>query len=104
MMRIISNKILRDFYMQPRYSDSKGAISAWYSDTKKADWSAPQDIKNVYANASFVANNRVVFNLGGNKYRLIGAINYDYKIVYVKFIGTHAQYDKVDAATVELRK
>ncbi len=61
MMRIISNKILRDFYTQPKYFDSKGAITAWYSDTKKAEWNAPQDIKNVYANASFVANNRVVF-------------------------------------------
>lgn len=68
--------------------------------TAKATWQSPQDIKDVYAHASFVADNHVVFNIAGNRYRLIAHINHDYQIVYVKFIGTHAEYDLIDPETV----
>lgn len=99
-MRVISKKTLRDFYAQPLHQSSKVALEAWYHDTAKANWSSPQDIKNVYRNVSFVANDRVIFNICGNKYRLVVAINYNFKLVFIKFIGTHKQYDKIDAATV----
>ncbi|MEK8088721.1 type II toxin-antitoxin system HigB family toxin [Thermithiobacillus plumbiphilus] len=66
----------------------------------KADWKTPADVKADYRNASIIANNRVVFNIKGNDYRLIAAINYDVGVIWIKFIGTHAEYDRIDAATV----
>ncbi|NOH26197.1 type II toxin-antitoxin system HigB family toxin [Vibrio coralliilyticus] len=99
-MRVLSKATLREFWEQSKYADSEMSLRAWYDEAKTADWQTPQDIKNLYRNASFVGNNRVVFNIHGNKYRLIAALNYKYSIVYVRFVGTHAEYDKVDAATV----
>jgi mRNA interferase HigB len=87
--------------MRPNRGDSEGALKAWLVEAKLAQWSTPQDVKKQFSNASFVAKNRVVFNIKGNDYRLIVAIAYRMKYVYVKFIGTHAEYDKVDAATVD---
>jgi len=75
---------------------------AWHDEVAKAKWVSPQDIKNRYASASFVGRNRVVFNLKGNEYRLIVAVAYRIGAVYIKFIGTHAEYDKIDAETVEM--
>lgn len=80
----------------------KQALLAWYAEASKANWKTPQNIKDQYASASFVGRNRVVFNIKGNDFRLIVAVAYQIGVVYVKFIGTHAQYDKVDAATVEM--
>lgn len=77
-------------------------LKAWHDEAKAATWKSPQDIKNAYRNASFVANNRVVFNIKGNDHRLIVAVAYQLGIVYVKFIGTHAEYDQIDAATIEV--
>lgn len=77
-------------------------LKAWYDEAKAATWKSPQDIKNAYRNASFIANNRVVFNIKGNDYRLIVAVAYRVRIVYVKFIGTHAEYDQIDAVTIEV--
>lgn len=99
-MRVLSRATLRDFWGEPKYADSEAPLTAWYDEAKHANWQCPQDIKALYRNASFVANNRVVFNIHGNKYRLITAINYKYSMVYVRFVGTHAEYDKVDAATI----
>lgn len=99
-MRVLSKSTLREFWEQPSYADSQQPLSAWYDEARSANWQTPQDIKDLYRNASFVGNNRVVFNIAGNKYRLITAINYKYSMVYVKFVGTHAEYDKVDATTV----
>lgn len=99
-MRVLSKSTLREFWEQPNYSDSEQPLSAWYDEAKSANWQTPQDIKDLYRSASFVGNDRVVFNIAGNKYRLITAINYKYSMVYVKFVGTHAEYDKVDATTV----
>lgn len=99
-MRVLSKSTLRNFWEQPNYADSEQPLSAWHDEAKGANWQTPQDIKNLYRNASFVGNNRVVFNIAGNKYRLITAINYKFSMVYVRFVGTHAEYDKVDATTV----
>lgn len=99
-MRIISRATLRNFWQQPNYADSEQALKAWYDEAKEANWHSPQQIKMLYRNASFVGNNRVVFNIHGNKYRLIVAINYKYSVIYIRFLGTHADYDKVNAATI----
>ncbi|WP_308418581.1 type II toxin-antitoxin system HigB family toxin [Chitinimonas arctica] len=85
-----------------RHPAAKQPLLAWYEEVSKAAWQSPQDIKNSYASASFVGNNRVVFNIKGNDYRLIVAVAYRISAVYIKFIGTHAEYDKIDAATVDM--
>ena len=97
-MRIISRKILKEFWEQ--HPDSQQQLQAWYEDVKKSTWKTSIDIKNVYRNVSFVANNRLVFNIKGNKYRLVVAIQYNYGIVYIRFIGTHQEYDKINPATI----
>jgi len=99
-MRVIARKTLRQFWAQKRYADSQGPLEAWHDEACAASWKTPQDIKNLYASASFVGSNRVVFNIGGNKYRLVVEVQYTAEIVWVKFVGTHAQYDKIDAETV----
>ena len=95
-MRIISKKTLKDFYAQAKYSDSKSSLEAWYKEVLKLDWANPNEVKEMYRNASIIGNEKVVFNIAGNKYRLIVTINYYAKIVFIKFIGTHKQYDKVN--------
>ena len=98
LMRIIARRTLRDLWEQhPR---AEQPLRAWFAEATKATWSQPQDIKDVYRHASFVGDNRVVFNIAGNRYRLIAHINYDYGIVYVKFVGTHAAYDRIDPEKV----
>jgi mRNA interferase HigB len=99
-VQIISRKTLRDFYEKPRYSDSKGYIEAWYHEAKKAKWKNPNEIKERYANASILKNNRVVFNICSNKYRLIVKINYAAQIAYIRFIGTHEEYNGIDAEKI----
>lgn len=98
-MKVVSVATLRRFW--ETNPDSEQSLKAWYDEAKAASWQTPADIKARYGNASFVANNRVVFNIKGNSYRLIVAVAYQFQAVYVKFLGTHAEYDKVDAATVE---
>ena len=97
-MRIIARRTLRTYWHQ--HADAEQPLRAWYAEAKRADWKSPGDIKARYASASIIANNRVVFNIGGNKYRLVVAIRYDFGIIYIRFVGTHAQYDKIDAATI----
>lgn len=99
-MRVIAKKTLKQFWAQKGCADSRGPLGAWHDEACAASWKTPQDIKNLYASASFVGSNRVVFNIGGNKYRLVVEVQYAAGIVWVKFVGTHAQYDKIDAATV----
>ncbi len=94
-MRIIAKSTLRAFYEQPNYQDSKSALEAWHYEVSKAEWSNPNEIKSQYKSASIVGSNKVVFNICGNKYRLIVKINYLANIVFIKFIGTHKQYDKM---------
>ena len=97
-MRIIAKKILRDFWV--RHPDSEQQLKAWFQETSKAEWTSPNKIKIEYLSASFLTDNRVVFNIKGNHYRLIVKINYDYKMIWIRFIGTHAEYDKINAKTI----
>ena len=97
-MRIIALKTLREFWDD--HPDARQPLQAWYEDTKHAVWQSPADIKSIYRNAGIVGNNRVVFNIKGNDYRLIVAINYRFGMVYIRFIGTHSEYDRVDATQV----
>ncbi|MDP1553925.1 MAG: type II toxin-antitoxin system HigB family toxin, partial [Hyphomonas sp.] len=97
-MRIIAIKALKDFWKQ--YPDSEEALKSWYSVTAAADWKSPNEVKETYGNASILQDGRVVFNAAGNKYRLIVWINYPYRVVYIRFVGTHAQYDNIDAQTI----
>ena len=97
-MHIISRKALREFW--ETHTDAQKALEAWYLDTKRATWETPSDIKRVYRNASFVANNRVVFNIKGNRYWIVVVVVYGNGIVYIRFVGTHSEYDKIDATTI----
>lgn len=97
-MRIISRKTLREFW--DKHPSAQSALQAWYADAKSARWKSPNDIKNTYKNASIVANNRVVFNIKGNDYRLVAAVNYSFSVVYVRFVGTHKDYDKIDVTKI----
>jgi len=97
-MRIISIKRMREFWEKHR--DAEQPIKAWYEEAKKASWKTPAEIKLQYRSASFLANNRVVFNIRGNKYRLVIALKYDFQICYIRFMGTHSEYDKIDAAEI----
>ena len=95
-MRIISKKTLKDFYERSNCSDSKNALEAWHKEVLKLNWNNPNEIKTMYASASIIGDEKVVFNIAGNKYRLIVKVNYYAKIVFIKFIGTHKQYDKIN--------
>ena len=97
-MRIIAKSTLRDLW--ERFPDAEEPLLSWYREAEKADWDTPAKIKDQYRNASFVGDNRVVFNIKGNDYRLVVKINYGYRVVYVRFVGTHAEYDKIDAKEV----
>lgn len=99
-MRIISTKTLRDFWGQ--HPDAKGPLEAWVDEVKHSEWQSSHDIKARYPRASILGNKRVVFDIKGNDYRLIVSVAYRYGAVYIKFVGTHAEYDKVDAETVEM--
>jgi mRNA interferase HigB len=99
-VRVIAKSSLKKFWERPAHGDAKGALESWHEEALKARWASPQDVKAQYAHASICANNRVVFNIGGNKYRLVVEMQYRAGIAWVKFIGTHAQYDKVDVETV----
>jgi len=97
-MRVISRKALREFWES--YPDSEGQLKAWHSEAKNAEWRTPADVKGKYGNSSILQDSRVVFNICGNKYRLIVKINYKFQIVYIRFIGTHTQYDAIDAEAI----
>ena len=99
-MRVIAKSSLKNFWSQPGHADARGPLRSWYDEAVKATWASPQDVKSQYANASICGNNRVVFNVGGNKYRLVVEMQYRAGIVWVKFVGTHAQYDRVDVENV----
>lgn len=99
-MRVIAVKTLRDFWKL--YPDAKQPLLAWFDEASRATWAQPADIQAHYASASILKNRRVVFNIKGNDYRLIVAVAYKLGIVYIKFVGTHKQYDAVDAETVDI--
>jgi mRNA interferase HigB len=97
-LRIIAKKVLREFWQ--KHTDCEQQLKAWFQETSKAEWEIPRDIKKDYPTASFLVDNRIVFNIKGNHYRLIVRINYDYQMVWIRFIGTHAEYDKIDATKI----
>ena len=99
-MRVIAKSTLVKFWSQPEYADSKGALQSWYDEAIKASWGTPQDIKDQYRSASICGNHRVVFNIAGNKYRLVVEMQYRAGMVWVKFVGTHAQYDQINVESV----
>lgn len=99
-MRIIALTTLKNFWDQPIYADCAAPGLAWYRQALTADWKQPTEVQAAVPKASILQDGRVVFNLGGNKYRLVTWINYDYAVVYVRFIGTHKQYDAIDAQTI----
>ena len=98
VMRVLSRTTLSDFWKSNKGAEQQ--LRAWYQEAKAASWKKPSDIKKLYRSASILKNSRIVFNIVGNKYRLVVKIVYDYQIVYVRFIGTHQQYDKIDANTI----
>lgn len=100
-MRIIAISTLKAFCeSSPTYMDAKPALLTWSGLTRRADWASPADLKRDFGNASILQNGRAVFNIAGNKYRLVVKINYPYRVVYIRFIGTHVQYDAIDAQTI----
>ena len=99
-MRVIAVSTLRDFWQ--RYPDAEQPLKAWYEEATNATWAQPADIKSQYRSASVLKNRRVVFNIKGNDYRLIVAVAYKLQVVYVKFVGTHREYDAVDAETIDM--
>lgn len=99
-MRIIAKRTLREFWENPRHRAAKTPLEDWHAQVRTADWSTPSDLKAQFGDASILRGGRAVFNIGGNRYRLVAWINYAYRVVYVRFIGTHAEYDKVDATKV----
>lgn len=97
-MRVITKRALREFWR--RFPDAEETLKVWHAEAVAAAWRTPGDIKDRYGHASIVKGNRVVFNICGNKYRLVVHIHYNTGFMYVRFIGTHAEYDRVDVITV----
>lgn len=97
-MRIISKKALRDYWT--RVPEAKSELEAWHAEVKAANWASPVDVKAKYGSASILKGGRVVFNICGNRYRLVVKINYTYRTIYIRFLGTHREYDKINAETV----
>ena len=97
-MRIIARSTLKLFWI--KYTDAEQPLKSWFEIVKASIWEKPNDIKEVFRSADILSNSRVVFNIKGNKYRLIVSVRYDLKIVYVRFIGTHAEYDKINVKEI----
>ncbi|UOD50686.1 type II toxin-antitoxin system HigB family toxin [Orrella daihaiensis] len=100
-MRIVSVSTLKSFWQKPGRKDAEQPLKAWYAEACRASWQSPNEIKVQFKNASVVGKNRVVFNISGNKYRLVVAFAYRIQTAYIKFIGTHAEYDKIDVTTID---
>ena len=100
IMHVISRKTLIDFYSTKEFTDSKGHLESWYYEAKHAVWTSPAEVKEQYRSASILKNNRIVFNIAGNKYRLVVRINFESKTIFIRFIGTHKEYDKIDVESI----
>ena len=98
-MRIIAKATIRDFWLI--HSKAEVPLLDWYNTTKQATWQSPNDVNQTYENASIVANNRVVFNIKGNDFRLVTEIDYEYQLVFIIWIGTHKEYNRIDVTTIE---
>ncbi len=98
MKRVIAKRTLREFW--ENHADSEQYLKTWYETARNSNWNSPNDIKKTYVNASILKDSRVVFNIKGNSYRLIVKFNYERKWAFIRFIGTHAAYDKINADTI----
>ncbi len=100
-MRIIALSTLKAFLARnPGFADAHDPLMAWFRQARQADWATPADVKQAIGSASILQDGRVVFNIAGNKYRIVAWINYPYRVLYIRFVGTHRQYDKIDAQTI----
>jgi mRNA interferase HigB len=99
-MRIIARRTLREFWENPTHQDAEQPLKAWYAEARNATWRTPAEVKAQYGSASVIGGNRVVFNIAGNKYRLVVRFHYHAGIGYVRFVGTHAEYDEIDAEVI----
>ena len=97
-MRIIAKRTLRAFWA--RYPKAKGPLEAWHQEVARVDWASPSAVKANFRSASVLQGSRVVFNIAGNRYRLVVKINYPYRVVYIRFIGAHRDYDVIDVTTI----
>jgi mRNA interferase HigB len=102
VVKIISRRKLRDFWTRKDCEDSKQPLLSWFKEVEKAEWKTPADVKDLYGSADFVGEGRIVFNIGGKKYRLVAWVKYSIKLVLIKWVGTHAEYDKIDVTKVGL--
>ncbi len=99
-MRTIAFRTIREFFEKTQYADSEIPLRAGYHDVKTAEWKRPNESKMQYKNASIIGEGRVVFNIKGNAYRLIVAIDYEFQVIFIRFIGTHKEYDNIDIKTI----
>lgn len=97
-MHVISRKTLKEYWEKEPAAEQQ--LKAWYAEAEDANWATPADVKAKYGNASILKGGRVVFNVCGNKYRLVVWINYGFRTIYIRFVGTHKEYDKIDAQTI----
>ena len=97
-MRIIALRTLREFW--ERHPQAETSLRAWYAEASRADWKTPADIKAAHRNASFLPNGRAVFNIRGNDHRLVVAVRFATGLMFVRFVGTHAEYDRIDSASI----
>lgn len=97
-MRIIAIGTLKSFWT--KHPQAETPLRAWYAEASRANWSTPAQIKAAYRDASFIGNKRVIFNIKGNDYRLVVAVHYDRYRLFIRFVGTHGEYDKIDAGTI----
>ena len=97
-MSIIAVRTLREFW--ERHADAEQPLKAWYHEAQTSNWSTPAEIKQLYPRADILPGNRIVFDIKGNTYRLVVKFHYDRGIGYIRFVGTHTEYDKIDATTI----
>jgi mRNA interferase HigB len=97
-VRVIAKRTLRDFW--EKHGDCQDQLKSWYRETEKSNWNNINELKKEYPSASILKDNRIVYNIKGNNYRLIAKLNFEYQICWIKFIGTHAEYDKIDANNI----
>jgi mRNA interferase HigB len=97
-VRIIAKRTLRTFWK--RHPKAKGPLEAWHQEVARADWATPSDVNAQFRSASMLQGNRVAFNIAGNHYRLIVKINYPYRVIYIRFIGSHTDYDTINVTTI----
>lgn len=101
-VKIIARPRLRELWEREGCEDAKQPLLSWFKEVEKATWKTPADVKRLYSSADLVGDGRIVFNIGGNKYRLVVWVNYGIQLVLIKWVGTHAEYDAIDVTTIGL--